>query len=477
MKKGKRILSLLLVMVLLLLSAGNIIAAEVDTAAAETAPPSETDAAPSLEQDSTTEADPYRVYFRDLPGYTMPQPMTVSESILFYDTESLILDIVEEPAFLMAYLCCSSTDGLWYRTLSRNAGELFPQIVELNRREDAASVMVNMLKEVENVEIKPFNEGMVSSMLRSGVFEQQMYEQGLQIDDITGNITAVVTKSDLIAGVTTDELPIVPYPTEVQYAHVDYFETLDECRVDYYAPTARYSDEEYAAIDATLCYMFPENELISSGTHWYNCHSYAWYLQSFNNDRWINYPTGYINDDHCDRIDADQVAVGDRVIYYSQSGEPLHSAVVYSISGNETYFISKWGPYSVFVHELEDVVADYLDYGYGYCYYYRYPDDHTWDHEVTSENGHHCRCYTCGRTTVLPHTFTVSQHNAAVHVYECDECGYEYTEAHNMTAHGVCRKCGYSGFVIEPVTAIPSDDKDTEPCAQDKQEGNEAESV
>lgn len=245
----------------------------------------------------------------------------------------------------------------------------------------------------------------------------------------------------------TVSVPVVSMNTPINLVYVGFFETLDECRVDYYRPDGMYSVADYEVLDEMICDMIPGIQLVRNGSHRYNCHSYAWYSQSSANDRWIKYPTGYLNDIHCERISQNQIEVGDLVVYYSQAGEPLHTARVHSVESGNYLYISKWGTLGVFIHSPENVPSTYSDNGNGYCYFYKYPDEHHWDHQITSAAGHHCMCLVCERTTIEPHSFLVCGYDMSGHEVECTECGFSTVQTHVMNANGVCKVCRYSGPV------------------------------
>ncbi len=108
--------------------------------------------------------------------------------------------------------------------------------------------------------------------------------------------------------------------------------------------------------------------LVSPGDCSYNCHSYAWYNQSTNNDRWINDPSPYMQDGSCTKVmsgtmgnSCSFVVPGDIVVY----GGLSHSAIVIGSPNGEPFtsrmLISKWGPSGVFMHRASQVPRDVND--------------------------------------------------------------------------------------------------------------------
>ena len=85
----------------------------------------------------------------------------------------------------------------------------------------------------------------------------------------------------------------------------------------------------------------------------YNCHSFAWYLQS-SNKHWINSPADYINDGSY--VWSSTASTGKKVIYSNSVSGIVHSGVV-SASGTSlstTSIRSKWGYLGVYDHYADD---------------------------------------------------------------------------------------------------------------------------
>lgn len=102
---------------------------------------------------------------------------------------------------------------------------------------------------------------------------------------------------------------------------------------------------------------------IAQPTVKYNCHSYAWYMQSTSNPYWIDNINPYLNSGNYSPIDQMSTAVGDRVVYYYSYGglyqNPSHSAVITSftnVSSSKRNFTltSKWGMSGLYSHSLSN---------------------------------------------------------------------------------------------------------------------------
>lgn len=112
---------------------------------------------------------------------------------------------------------------------------------------------------------------------------------------------------------------------------------------------------------------------ISPPTVKYNCHSYAWYMQSPSNPYWMNDPSTYLMT-RGEKAEED-VLVSNKVVYYSTTDgtlqNPSHSGIVIGVteSGGERSFTirSKWGMQGLYEHDLRNcpyyyessAVADY----------------------------------------------------------------------------------------------------------------------
>lgn len=100
------------------------------------------------------------------------------------------------------------------------------------------------------------------------------------------------------------------------------------------------TDEERLQIQQAVTNQYPNALIISAATTKYNCHSYAWYSQSIDNNVWLNSKSSlrefqlarYWTNDLYVRTDA-QYAIK---AYYSNAD---HSAIVES----SNMYVSKWG--------------------------------------------------------------------------------------------------------------------------------------
>lgn len=94
----------------------------------------------------------------------------------------------------------------------------------------------------------------------------------------------------------------------------------------------------------------------------YNCHSFAWNDRSYENNRWIDWITGFLNDASCVQIADDYIQEGDIVVYYDQNDRVLHSGVVRELADTveELEIESKWGQGTACIHPIQTVPEEYL---------------------------------------------------------------------------------------------------------------------
>ncbi len=201
-------------------------------------------------------------------------------------------------------------------------------------------------------------------------------------------------------------------------------------------------------------------------TTYYNCHSYAWYSQDFDdNDLWIDNPLRFYDDGRYCCSETPQV--GDIICYFTQLGtDPnpytdtnIHSGIVTEVYSSTSSGLadnveikSKWGAGGLYLHAGDDCPYTNAD----YVRYFR--TDHTISYTNIGASGHREICTECDYVGEwVDHDDTMSWENVGStgHKGICDECGYE-TEviSHNDTVsfesvgaggHRLeCSLCGYT---------------------------------
>lgn len=127
-----------------------------------------------------------------------------------------------------------------------------------------------------------------------------------------------------------------------------------------YDPIAYLSMSEIVAQSRKYKEEYPNITLLRNPTGKYNCHSYAWYSQSTNNNKWMNNPRAYMTDGSYNYTN--NPGVNNRVVYFDGYGTLEHSAIVKErLSGpSQNNFLdmvvveSKWGMLGLYKHNGMD---------------------------------------------------------------------------------------------------------------------------
>ena len=169
---------------------------------------------------------------------------------------------------------------------------------------------------------------------------------------------------------------------------------------------------------------FPNVFIMGEPTTSYNCHSYAWYNSTIDNDYWISSIESFENDVHTVPVKDEDKAVGNIAIYINANGVRLHSAIIIDINGDQVICESKWGAGVLCQHEIGDVPAEYMA-----------TNTHCWIlfYDIT------------------PHEYEFSVSGNAIHTKTCTICPYSVTENCNLTYpyigdskhNAYCTECDY----------------------------------
>ena len=241
--------------------------------------------------------------------------------------------------------------------------------------------------------------------------------------------------------------------------------------------------------ETNIAPIYPSLIVQDYPTFAYNCHSYAWYDQSDDNQYQIKYTSDvlqFINDVHTTPIfDESNLQKNDIVTYwevYQDSlgniilAECLHSALIVDIEPNGNIVCeSKWGNWGRYIHDLNYVPQSYCSIfvdAYGnYVYepfpiYFRYTQDehflsidedngssgHTFicTAKTEDENGNVIK--SCSYTTECAGAFTVTSVNSSYHRIYCPDCYYSEYVDHDLYMYSAepedyvvkCRDCTYT---------------------------------
>ena len=184
---------------------------------------------------------------------------------------------------------------------------------------------------------------------------------------------------------------------------------------------------------------------MSSSSSVYNCHSYAFYSQRIETNQYgIPNPSLYINDGSYIEIPYSQVQVRDRIVYFDEDDNIVHSGVVRGTTGqtpngvcgysNTVWVQSKWGYYGLYEHRGDQCPYTSLINGgtATYVKFYRYNMSHThsYSYDVFDSKYHYSSCE-CGEV-IVEHTFELQSIFPLSNEYDpnyipsyvCTYCGY-----------------------------------------------------
>ena len=89
---------------------------------------------------------------------------------------------------------------------------------------------------------------------------------------------------------------------------------------------------------------YPNSILRRAASYKYNCHSYAWYSQSWGNDIWMESPSQYMKDPYYTQVSSSRA--GARIYYVGK-----HTGIVEADGSRVT---SKWGDGPLFSHSRQN---------------------------------------------------------------------------------------------------------------------------
>lgn len=204
-------------------------------------------------------------------------------------------------------------------------------------------------------------------------------------------------------------------------------QTQGYVNVHAYTTTEELTQEKIAGY-ISAAQSYPGVEILGDPTEDYNCHSYAWYMESTANPYWIVDVGLYAYDVHTVwRENTETPQPGD-ICVYLKNGIMVHSAVVVSSDGATTICRSKWGPSVLCEHPIGSVPTEYLDVDGMLRYCVMTITPHEWSFESAGVNQHTRTCTICSYEETL-------------------SCEYEYTYFYDDMHNASCKYCsnGYSG--------------------------------
>lgn len=228
--------------------------------------------------------------------------------------------------------------------------------------------------------------------------------------------------------------------------------------VTVYTTADDHAPNEVTALDSETLENY-DVTLVAPSSAKYNCHSYAWYMQSSENAYYIGDISPYLRDPHC--TESNNATIGAIAVYYNSDNEPIHSAVVTEIDGDSVVCHSKWGIYGVYEHTLETVPADYKANGQVSVRFYIYSRAHNLAYSCNGGTSHTASCTICDYQSTGAHSCRVTYTNTT-HTRTCRQCGWQDTTSHTWNpVTNKCTICGYQSTSgpVQPLktSQVPDD--------------------
>jgi hypothetical protein len=274
-------------------------------------------------------------------------------------TEQLIEAVLEYPYNIDMY--CFDTLQAGFEVVKSR----FNGLQELLNRKDNGSVLLKIYSgmDVKNLqEIKSMDYIFDLSFIELLLAQQSVYNNldKMEKDELKEEVKDKYDekgKSKDVYGFTRNTY----YITESQTTQLLYVETTVETQIGNDVDAAiciqDYTPYEKDGYKSSLQNSYPSITIVGDPTGNYNCHSYAYYNKSTNNDRWVMQPGAFITDGSFTEIDNPtyyNLEAGTRFFYNTTNPNNNHSAIfLQNLSGpvdpNKEYYQlayveSKWGP-------------------------------------------------------------------------------------------------------------------------------------
>lgn len=273
--------------------------------------------------------------------------------------EQLLQAVLDFPFIYDIFAYDSLADGV------EQLAEISDAYAELLSRDNAKTVSMNMV--TQKNALRTFNisaeEEINNDILAAVTLFQSDYQTDFSLSDIEAldelltlvNLEIVDDVLEIRASSTTTKI-YTPNGTVISYLTY-------ECKHS--------SSTYHSALDSQAASTYGVT-ILRTGSCQYNCHSYAWYKQSSDNQYWITIPTVFMNDGSYSKIisgniigtASSSVKSGD-IVFYGSTSTPssAHSAIVTSSASGEPLSTrkvkSKWGTLGVFSHTVANVPPAY----------------------------------------------------------------------------------------------------------------------
>lgn len=240
------------------------------------------------------------------------------EALEALTTDQLLCAVLDFPLIVNVLLYNSMEQGIEELAIQSDAFKA------LTNRPDAALSISNLLSAYKELKTEPI---------------EILYLQALLLDKEIAKQLEIIESSQIS---TASNVSATTYVQTPKGSNVQVFNDPEQM-----TPAAKLQ------LDSSTVNTYPNATFLSSSTTIYNCHSYAWYLQSTSNPYWMNNPALYMSDGSYTKVtSASGLAVGAK--WYTSSKN--HSAVIYSFSlahaqpFQQCTVTSKWGQGPVMRH-------------------------------------------------------------------------------------------------------------------------------
>lgn len=365
-------------------------------------------------------------------------------------TESLVAEILNGYYGYNVFLLSTKEQAYSYLV---GRYEIF---AELETRQDAADILLNhyiglSAKDPQEMAADEY----INCVLLWTMLIQPIYRDCLECAGATAS-----TQNMLMTSAVESDPPEVIGDLYAQWELTDLdVKTLNKNKVYLY-----YTDDNYPSyvLESLESQIYSEcGELTEVASHdiKYNCHSYAWYQRSTNNQYWLNDISPYLDDPHYYEVTPSTAEVGDIVVYTDANGDVTHSAIIYSISTSSLSVPiitceSKMGVCGIYRHNITNIPDSYSNAGTATYKIYSYSATHTYTGAFYQyDSTYHMRkCAYCVTFGLYQHVYRVTSYTTTGHTFTCNVCDQTKTEAHTPDAQtGKCTNCAYTG----PVTSNP----------------------
>ena len=183
---------------------------------------------------------------------------------------------------------------------------------EFEKRNDAARVIIDLFSKTDGVEMDPQKHSSGFNCLQ---YSDEMFLEYYMASKRIPNIYSEETTERLGAAINKKLMERLSLPDRFSFFSLQpllimgaspeltqYVMNIPEPPINgtsiVYTPFGKsitatlyqdYSQQERAAISLYYVLEYPDADLVSTATHIYNCHSFAWHRQNEYNNVWINY--------------------------------------------------------------------------------------------------------------------------------------------------------------------------------------------